>query len=532
MADPRPRVFGTETEYSVSPVNAAEAINCERVYLVNGSLVYKDAGHHLEHATAECLSVRDLIAQEKAGETIIERVSQERLKHLKDDSKRRNENENPEAQRTEEGYDTYRGDETGYPVLEQTPKMTRDAVLRLARLRLRKDQNDYSDHSYGYHESYQILRNAFPHVKESLLPHLPTREIITGAGAYDPHTDTFVISPRAKFLTCATGTSTQDNRPIINLRDEALGLKDDYYRLHLICGSANMSEVSTLLKIGTTRIVIMMAEDGFPGITEIPVPRDPLAAFKTIASDLTLQAKIETNQGMKRALDIQRALLSTAYRYFSNRIRPTEEENLILNTWGETLDLLERDPRLLDRRLDWVIKRTWMEAYVTARNSGGYKREKEEDPRHVKAQFDKRYSLIGEGSAFYLLQGKGIIERILTDDEVNWAVTNPPHDTRASFRGRLVEYATQTGGVTLVSADWTAVLMRTGGRDLAFILDDPHISEFDGFDITDLVGSMVEKGRNAVQIGKNGLTFPGEASPSKPPYADQNQEDYGVSRTC
>ncbi|GIR35060.1 MAG: hypothetical protein CM15mP49_04450 [Actinomycetota bacterium] len=52
-------------------------------------------------------------------------------------------------------------------------------------------------------------------------------------------------------------------RPIINTRDEPHADATKYRRLHVICGDANMSEVATFLKVGSTSILLAMIEDDF-----------------------------------------------------------------------------------------------------------------------------------------------------------------------------------------------------------------------------------------------------------------------------
>ena len=51
-------------------------------------------------------------------------------------------------------------------------------------------------------------------------------------------------------------------RPIINTRDEPHATAEKYRRLHVIVGDATMCEVATLLKVGTTSLVLAMLEAG------------------------------------------------------------------------------------------------------------------------------------------------------------------------------------------------------------------------------------------------------------------------------
>ena len=76
----------------------------------------------------------------------------------------------------------------------------------------------------------------------------------------DGRTTGFQISQRADFFEVEVGLETTLKRPIVNTRDEPHADADRYRRLHVIIGDANMSEISTYLKVGTTALVLAMIE--------------------------------------------------------------------------------------------------------------------------------------------------------------------------------------------------------------------------------------------------------------------------------
>ena len=79
------RIFGIETEYGVTATSEGQRrltpdevsrymfrsvvawIRSSNAFLANGSRLYLDVGSHPEYATAECDSLLDLVAQDKAG---------------------------------------------------------------------------------------------------------------------------------------------------------------------------------------------------------------------------------------------------------------------------------------------------------------------------------------------------------------------------------------------------------------------------------------------------------------------------------
>src|SRR5207237_1680637 len=71
----------------------------------------------------------------------------------------------------------------------------------------------------------------------------------------------FQISQRADFFEVEVGLETTQKRPIINTRDEPHADADKYRRLHVIIGDANLSEISTYLKGGTTAMIMKVIEE-------------------------------------------------------------------------------------------------------------------------------------------------------------------------------------------------------------------------------------------------------------------------------
>src|SRR5664280_2295400 len=84
------RIFGIETEYGVTcttdgarrmtPDEVSRYLfrkvvawgRSSNVFLGNGARLYLDVGAHPEYATAECDSLADVVAQDKAGEAILQ----------------------------------------------------------------------------------------------------------------------------------------------------------------------------------------------------------------------------------------------------------------------------------------------------------------------------------------------------------------------------------------------------------------------------------------------------------------------------
>jgi proteasome accessory factor PafA2 len=377
--------------------------------LSNGARFYNDHAHP-EYSTPECLSLRDLVAQDKAGERIIEECV-----------RRRN---------------TKIGEGT---------------------VKVFKNNTDFVGHSYGCHDNYLMERAVpFDLVIRGLTPFLVTRQIIAGAGKVgveneeNPPRGVYQISQRADFFSVLVSIDTMNRRPIINTRDEPHADSEKFRRFHVIVGDANLSEISTALKIGTTSLVLDLIEAG-----ELPKScdlSDPIAALKQISRDPTLKNVVElTGSRTISALDIQRLYMERATKFFMGR---DAETDWVLETWATVLDDLERDPMLCRDRLDWVAKKWLLETFIEAENVHW---------EHAWLQsLDLEYHNINREQGLYAaLMAQNRMQKFVTADEIRRAIHQPPPDTRAYFRGRCVEKFAKE----MESVQWDEIVFRVGDEE-------------------------------------------------------------------
>ena len=122
------------------------------------------------------------------------------------------------------------------------------------RILIYKNNTDNKGNSYGTHENYLMDRKVpFARIVQHMMPFFVSRQVYTGAGKVGGENNAepcdYQISQRADFLETEVGLETMHSRPIINTRDEPHADPEKYRRLHVIVGDANMSEVSTYLKM-------------------------------------------------------------------------------------------------------------------------------------------------------------------------------------------------------------------------------------------------------------------------------------------
>jgi Pup amidohydrolase len=356
--------------------------------LSNGARFYNDHAHP-EYSTPECTTLQQLVAQDKAGERILEECA-----------RRRNQKLSP-----------------GYEV------------------RLYKNNTDFAGHSYGCHDNYLMIRDIpWDRIVAGILPFLVTRQIFAGAGKMGIEGESsqgdpgiYQISQRADFFSVVVSIDTMNRRPLINTRDEPHVDASRYRRFHVILGDSNMSEWATAMKIGTTAVVLDLIERGEAPQLEIAQPVD---ANKSISRDQTYDWIIELKDGRKiSAVDVQRIYLHAARKLW--RDPPDHEHAWILSEWENVLNDLERDPMSTRDRVDWSAKKFLLDALQQDEKLSW------SDPWLQSIDLEY-HNLDLDRGLYYELLRKGLMHRITTEDEIKVAIFNPPETTRAFFRGRAV----------------------------------------------------------------------------------------------
>jgi proteasome accessory factor A len=377
-----------------SPLRLSEVENAlTNNVLVNGARYYVDHAHP-EYATPECLTVRDLVACEKAGERIVELSRQQASAALGG----------------------------GYAI------------------HVYKNNSDHKGNSYGCHENYLVEARTYRRLfheagLREFIPFLVSRQILCGAGKVGQENcaaprQGYQISQRADFCETVFSIKTMSGRPLLNTRDEPHADGKRFRRLHVIMGDANMSEVSTYLKVGTTQLVLRMIEDG--AITKALALDSPVQAVRDISLDPTCKARVKLRDGRKlSAIEIQREYLDMAHTYSATHTLTAVEQE-VLRRWERTLHLLHVEPMELRREIDWVIKKWLIEQQISRRGLDWA------SPRL--RQLDIQYhSLQRDRGLFYLLQASGQVERIVDEAAIEFFMRHPPETTRAYTRGRCLD---------------------------------------------------------------------------------------------
>ncbi|NYI03984.1 depupylase/deamidase Dop [Allostreptomyces psammosilenae] len=389
-----------------------EDIGLANVVLTNGARLYVDHAHP-EYSAPETTNPRDAVLWDKAGERIMAEAAE------------------------------------------------RAAMLPGAHpIHLYKNNTDNKGASYGCHENYLMARaTPFADIVRHLTPFFVSRQVVCGAGrvgiGQEGGAHGFQLSQRADYFEVEVGLETTLKRPIINTRDEPHADAERYRRLHVIIGDANLSEVSTYLKLGTTSLVLAMIEDGF--ITQDLSVEQPVRSLHRVSHDWQLRHVLTLKNGRRlTAVQLQMEYCELARKYVEERhgLEADEQTRDVLDRWEDVLTRLESDPMSLAGQLDWVAKLELLQGY---RRRDGLDWD---SPRlHL---VDLQYSDVRPDKGLYnRLAARGRMERIVTEEEVRRVIHEPPDDTRAYFRGRCLDkYADH-----VAAASWDSVIFDLPGRE-------------------------------------------------------------------
>lgn len=381
--------------------------------LTNGARFYVDHAHP-EISTPECRDVAEAVLFDRAGEEIMRRAM-----------------------------------------------AAANAALSKGEVVVYKNNSDGKGNSYGCHENYLLARETpFGRVVSQITPHFITRQLICGAGkvgcesvGVSAKQVPYQLSQRADFFEEEVGLETTVKRPIVNTRDEPHCDSQKYRRLHVIVGDANMAEVSTFLKLGTTALLLAMIEDDALG-DDLAVA-NPVCDIRAVSFDPTLRAVVTLrDHRTMTALELQWQLLARARHYQETRGLDCLGEEIgkqILERWEEALTGLEGDRSTVAHMIDWVAKLRVLDAFRDRHDI---------DWSDARLQaLDLQYHDVRPERSVSARAG---LERLTIDADVDKAVTFPPLSTRAYFRGRCLEKF----GDEIVTANWDSLVFDTGHNSL------------------------------------------------------------------
>ena len=509
---PGPRVTGLETEFGVlcapaGPQAAAKGdlpdveraaalifrhrpagYRSTNLFLPNGGRLYLDIGAHPEYATAECVSVRGLVAQDQAGRAILADMAKRAAAGL-----------------AQEG--------------------------TAVRFHLLANNTDSAGHTYGCHESYSVPRSLLDAPDDAsaassettmavLTSFLATRPVLVGSGRplaggpTEPNDGSrgageetaWGLSPRAPHLKALTSADTTGQRALVNTRDEPHADATRLRRLHVTCADTTMAEPTTGLRSAVTLLLLDALEAGWD-FTDLSLT-DPLATLSALGESSWGDVPAATIDGRRlTAVDIQEAFLERLASYLDDAGVPDflrGAEHLLEDLAPRVISALRRhDAGSIDTEIDWAIKRRLMRA------------QRERHPRlsgealeALRSRVDLAYhDLNAETGLAPRLTAQGAMARLCEPEEIERAHHVPPM-TRAALRGAFVAACLEVGAD--FSVTWES--LRLDSPPTAPVdLSDPLATVHEAAEaLTERVKHLRPEEMHRIDlVGRGGLGVPG-----------------------
>ncbi len=400
--------------YHQAPVVDPHAIGVANVFITNGARFYVDHAHP-EYSSPEVTNAWDAMVYDAAGNHIL-------MQAVSD-----------------------------VATFSSQGKSVLDAHEPCPPLKIYKNNVDGKGASYGAHENYRYRRDIdFDVIAQSLIPFFVARQIIIGAGrvglGQQGEKPGFQISQRADYIEQEISLETTLNRGIINTRDEPHTTADNWGRLHVIIGDANMSQTSNLLKFGMTTLVLDAIEAGV-GFSDLKL-KNAVGEVSAISRDLSLTHKLMLIDGRElTSLDLLKVYRERVVESRSTAL--TETDRTVLDTWDEVVALLEQDPLSTSHLLDWTAKLALINSFAARGLDIGDAKIKLVDLQY--ADIDPTRSL------HHALVAKGRMVELVRHEDVAHAAVTPPQDSRAFFRGQMIEKF----GESVIAANWESLIVAT-----------------------------------------------------------------------
>jgi hypothetical protein len=426
-----------------------------------GGRLYKDIGDILEACTPETSNPDDLVTYELAEEEMVVRSLASHIDRYSD----KHEGDEPRTIRIHRRL-TNHGE-------------TLDSAL--------------INKSVGFHENYYMYYPKGSSRKEhaaKLVPFLMGRTVFTGAGqaSVDPDTGEAVIVPAQKArhvgATVGSQSSTTGRKAWIMVRatsedhdGKPNGRENQYMRIQVAGGDANISPWATHFAFASTDIAITLLDNGIDlgyQVRDGETYVDFSAVNQAIADDYRGEAKVKVILDGKTVERTPMELLDNVMNLAKDNIHllsPRQVE-FLQNDWIVASDDYHEDPMLLHDRADWICKQWLADAQREKYLEKHPEADPEEDP---KKKLERLKSLdllydaftgvkdksgeIGPGLG-WKLRKRGHFRYDVDWDAVEQAIYHGPADTRGLVRGEALRMLHAIPG-TIVSSkkvDWSLLV--------------------------------------------------------------------------
>jgi hypothetical protein len=368
---------------------------------------------------------------------------------------------------------------------------------------------------------------AFRPFLRDLTAFVVTRQIVAGTGNLNFAERCFELSQRSAL------TSSVADIVMFGLRKTMFDLKGLLYeplalfrplkKMTLTIGDSTLSDVSTLLKLGPTALLIEMVESG-ASFADLRL-KNPVRAFHEVSLGGPWKRLRLRNGGEMSAVEIQREYLRRVREHFAGRRPGRLRHDDILDLWEECLLGLEDRPQGLADSLDWAAKKALLDSVILPvttwktffawghvfQLAGARATQDAQDPADLVERAPTRtrwrlrralrdptlrgedfsalrelyfqarkvdlrfHELSEEGGYQRQIEREGLMRRLTDDEDVLHATREPPQDTRARIRGYYIRLSPSPESLQV---NWGEIEFLSPSRHIA--LPDPFFHRLPG----------------------------------------------------
>jgi proteasome accessory factor A len=207
-----------------------------------------------------------------------------------------------------------------------------------------------------------------------------------------------------------------------------------------------MSDFSNILKVGSTSLIISMIENGFLDFDEVNL-QNPVGVVKDISHDLDLKKVYVTTNGKEfSAIDVQEWYLEKSKLYLSQH-GYDDNSRQVIDFWEQAIAGLRNKKEDLADRIDWIAKLNLIKKYQE-------KNELTIEDDLIKSLDFKYSEITSDDGIAQVLKRNRLLKEYVNSMEVQIAISEPPTDTRAWFRGKTVSKFPKS----IAAASWDSLI--------------------------------------------------------------------------
>jgi proteasome accessory factor A len=185
--------------------------------------------------------------------------------------------------------------------------------------------------------------------------------------------------------------------------------------------------------MATACIVLAMIEDKSTILRDLTL-ESPIQSLRDLSYDLWCERPLELANGRSMtALEMQFDILERAELFATTHELPADQA-LALPLWRETLETYQSNPLELSDRIDWISKLQLIERSASRKDVAL-------DSPQLELLDLLYHDTNPKRGLYFQLLNKGLMRRMVSDDQILRATTDAPSTTRAQMRGAFIKKA-------------------------------------------------------------------------------------------